>query len=149
VFKLPQRNSAVQSRISRSRRRTGFGSTTTSVQARHEKGFPSNVKCPTTRGQRSFASAKHTFMKFLPLIFACLLLAGCVYSNEDFAKKVEIQMAEIARSKDARRGAVELCRPLPEERRIQEPQCVALQNEARGTPYKAPLPSDRSTDRAF
>lgn len=88
-------------------------------------------------------------MKIPPLILAPLLFAGCTDSNEEFGKKVEHHMAEIASSKDARRDAENLCRPLPEERRGQEPKCVALQREARGPLYKVPPASDRSQDKAF
>jgi hypothetical protein len=88
-------------------------------------------------------------MKYLPLILIPLLLAGCSDSNEEFGKKVEHHMAEIAKSKEARQEAENLCRPLPEERRSQEARCVALQNEARGKLYKVPGPSDRSKDKTF
>lgn len=97
----------------------------------------------------SNAKNMDTSMKVLPLIFTPLLLAGCADSNEEFAEKVEKHVVEIGRSDDARRDAMKLCRALSEDRRSQEPQCVALQKEARGTPYKVPLPSDRSQDKAF
>jgi hypothetical protein len=88
-------------------------------------------------------------MKYLTLILLPLLFSGCADSNEEFGKKVEHHMSEIAKNKDARLEAEKLCRPLSETRRSEEPRCVALQSEARGKLYKVPPPSDRTQDKGF
>lgn len=88
-------------------------------------------------------------MKHVFLIVSSFLLAGCSDSNEVFGKKVEQHMAEIAKNNAARQAAQDLCRPLPEERRSKEAQCVALQNEARSNMYRVPAASDPSKDKGW
>ncbi|QBE64259.1 hypothetical protein [Pseudoduganella lutea] len=88
-------------------------------------------------------------MKLMTIMLASCLIAGCGDNNEDFGKKVQRHMAENAKDEQARQEAVNLCRPLSEERRSEEPRCVALQQEARGNMYKVPPPSDRSKDKGW
>jgi hypothetical protein len=94
-------------------------------------------------------STREKEMKYFSLIFVSVFFAGCSDSNEAFATKVNHHVGEIAKSDEARQKAMALCRPLPQERRSGEAQCVALQQEAHGGMYRVPPPSDRSKDKGF
>jgi hypothetical protein len=102
-----------------------------------------------------FCNEKPTYVvredevKYVSLIFFSVFFSGCSDSNEAFAAKVKHHMSEIANSDEARQKAMTLCRPLPEDRRSEEAQCVALQQEAHGGMYRVPPPSDRSKDKGF
>lgn len=66
-------------------------------------------------------------MKKLAVILFVLSAAGCADSNEEFGRKVNEQIASFKADPKAIQAATDFCLPLSENRRSEEPRCVALQ----------------------